>query len=52
MNNLSTILKYSPFQFNKIKKERFFRNFQKKLTNYHFDKCNKYSKILNLLKYK
>lgn len=52
MNNLSTILKYSPFQFNKIKKERFFKNFQKKLTNYHFDKCNKYSKILNLLKYK
>ena len=52
MNGLSSILKYAPFQFNKIKKEKFFKNFQKKLTNYHFKKCNRYSKVLNLLKYK
>tara|TARA_B100000315_G_scaffold248206_1_gene277820 strand:- start:2631 stop:3695 length:1065 start_codon:yes stop_codon:yes gene_type:complete len=52
MNDLINILKYSPFEFDKRRKEKFFQNLQKKLTNHHFAKCKKYFKILNLLKYK
>ena len=51
MNDLANILKYSPFEFNKKKKQKIFQNLQKKLTNYHFSKCNDYFKILKLLKY-
>lgn len=51
MNNLINILKYSPFEFNKKKKEDFFQTLQNKLTVYHFNKCKQYSKVLHLLKY-
>tara|TARA_Y100001970_G_C14240035_1_gene864321 strand:- start:1350 stop:2414 length:1065 start_codon:yes stop_codon:yes gene_type:complete len=51
MNDLANFLKSSPFKIEKKRKKVLYQDFQKKLTNYHFDKCKSYFKILNLLKY-